>query len=146
MQGVYPSTNQAVVMARADGRSHLARRRADERGYAVVARGWRLAAAMEARRRKLGPFPADGRVSLAFWLVRHHRFDPSAWTMAAKWIEDGLTDAKVLASDRRNVYQVAGRVCQTEEESAAVLRRRAATVLDTGRPGMLVEFIPEETL
>jgi hypothetical protein len=75
---------------------------------------------------------------LWIWLIRHCKYDPSAWYLSAKQIEDGLCDAGVIGSDRFGVYATGGRCCQTTEEGRAVLLGR--DLLDTGRPGALVEI------
>ena len=77
-------------------------------------------------------------------MVLHCKYDPGAWALVGKWIEDGLADAKVLPSDRRNVYATGGRVLQTPEDGNALF----ASIGD-GPPlkaGVLVELREEAPL
>ena len=144
VQGQFPSTNNALAGARADARAnrpgHASRRarwRETPGGYTEAARWVRLVTKVAARRARLEPVPAALRVVIWFWMLGHYRFDSSAWYLPAKWIEDGLVDAGVLPSDRKNVYATGGRCLQTPEEG-----HHRFEWWD-GKPGVVVELRPE---
>jgi hypothetical protein len=74
------------------------------------------------------------------YLAGHERCDPDAWMLAGKWCLDGLADAGVLRSDRRDVYATGGRVFGTVEEARAFFDARDTVRPWCGRPGALVEI------
>jgi hypothetical protein len=96
-----------VRMHRWRGGAHV-----DDR-YADAAKEVRLRAFIAARQSRVPRFPEDARVRLRFSVMGHPRWDASGGMLAAKWLEDGLVDAKVLRSDRHNVSEVAVTVEQT---------------------------------
>lgn len=49
--------------------------------------------------------------------------DPDAWTWAGKHVLDGISDAKVIPSDRKNVYSTGGRCSQSLAEMRIYLAR-----------------------
>jgi len=59
----------------------------------------------------------------AIWLdwCGSGREDPDAWTVAEKPIVDGLVDARVFESDRRNVESVGGRCVSSRAEAEEIL-------------------------
>lgn len=67
-------------------------------------------------------------VSVWFDWYGSGREDPDAWTWAGKHILDGITDARVIPSDRKNVYSVGGRCAQSLAEMRMVLARAGAGV------------------
>lgn len=59
---------------------------------------------------------APWRLNVTVMVVGHWKHDPDAWTLLGKAAVDGLVDAGVVASDRRSVGIVAGRVCTSEAD------------------------------
>lgn len=105
------STNDALSLARAagfyQGRGGGGVVRGVD-GYAAAVGAMRIRAGLRARAAKLaGAVPPDRRARLRFTVCGHPRWDAAAGYLAAKWAEDGLTDAGVMASDRHNVAEVA---------------------------------------
>lgn len=81
--------------------------------YADAAKEVRLRAFLAARQSRVPRFPDDARVRLRFSVMGHSSWDATGGMLAAKWLEDGLVDAKVIGSDRHNVAEVAVTVEQT---------------------------------
>ena len=145
LPGAFPSTNELLSRQRADGwyaRDRADRPRGQRRAPAQSAaqdiRRIRDAANMHARSARLRPVI---RAHLRFLLIGRSKYDPSAWTLAAKPIEDGLVDAKVLGSDRFNVWEIGGR-CTRGEVDALFELARAGVVWNQRRApvGMLVRI------
>jgi hypothetical protein len=84
------------------------------------------------------------RVWLGFAMIGHRKMDPAAWYLPAKAIEDGLTDAGFLGSDRFDVLGTMGTVCKTEEEEAQLLAFAGCT--GAGVRGVLVMWWRESAL
>jgi hypothetical protein len=80
------------------------------------------------------------RVSVAIRIVGHERHDPDSWLLAGKAIVDGLVTAGVLASDRRDLCYVAGRVSTNKLESTMA---RLAIAAEADAPGAIVEITEE---
>lgn len=110
--GKVVATNEALSRLRAAGyadgfRDAMLKTGAwtDRRGkvndrYAEAARTGRLAMCAAVRRLNLGSVPKGCGVRLAFTVQGHEKMDTAAAFLAAKWMEDGLTDSGVLADDR----------------------------------------------
>jgi hypothetical protein len=123
----FPSTNDLLDMLRAEGyyegRGYGRKGGAPkppESSYSKAAREIRDAANMHARAARLRALPL---VSLRFELLGCARFDPSAWTLPAKSIEDGLVDARVIISDRFNVFDVSGRCVRGGDGGRGLIER-----------------------
>lgn len=106
-----------MYMARSHGRPPSA-------GFATQARNFRAATALAARRACIPATAPGERACVWIYLAGHTHYDPDGWTLAGKWIVDGLADAKVVRSDRKDVYAVGGRVLQTDEETRAFILAR----------------------
>lgn len=141
LPGKFPSTNDLLDMKRREGAYRAEGKR---RGRNVappisytgeVARirthAWACSRAAKLARVVLG--------KLDFVLVGVGRFDPSAWYLSAKAVEDGLVDAGVLASDRYNVWGTSGRCLPGGEHARLGLEGFGVKVV--GDPaGMLVSI------
>lgn len=53
-------------------------------------------------------------------VLGHGKHDPDAWYLLAKAAVDGLCDAGVILSDRRQIWSVLGRVMQRPDEDTMV--------------------------
>jgi hypothetical protein len=144
LPGVFPANNDLLSMARADGWYACEgkyRRKRGQRGsgrkpavsYADRVRGIRDAANMHARAARLAPVHL---CDLHFALIGQDKYDPSAWYLAAKAIEDGLADAGVFDSDRFGVRNLSGRCIRGAAEAVALLEGAALRVRSV--VGMLV--------
>jgi hypothetical protein len=128
LPGPFPTTNDLLDMQRAAGVYEGKRQAMRNGGFSVTAppafsfaaktREIRNDANMQARAARLKPMSRA-----AVWVdwCGSGREDPDAWTLAAKAILDGLVDAKVFGSDRRNVESVGGRCAGSAEEIREVL-------------------------
>lgn len=74
---------------------------------------------------------------LKFIMLGRGRYDPSAWYLSAKAVEDGLIDARLLASDRSDVLETAGRSV-TDEETARLLAEAFNVPRRARERGMIV--------
>jgi len=143
MPGDWPTTNQLLDLARAtgyyEGRAALLpseRRKRPARSYNQTLQKLRDATILAARARKL--FTVTQRVSLAFVHFGSGRRDASSWYLSAKAIEDGLVEAKVLASDRFDVAVTAGTSVAADDRLWRD-RVQVLTGIDTeGKVGMFV--------
>lgn len=140
VEGIYPSTNraldlrggEAVYLARSGGRAPRGE------SFSLWARTVRHAVAVQARA-SLDPVAEGWRAVIWIYLLEHCRMDADGWTIAGKWIVDGLADAGIVRSDRKDVYSVGGRAFGTKEEGKAFVGARDGLKW-TGRPGALVEL------
>ncbi len=128
LPGPFPTTNALLDMQRASG-VFEGKRQAMRRGgfsvtappkysFAATVREIRDAAKVHALAARLAPM---SRAAVWFDWCGSSREDPDAWTLAGKAIVDGLVDAKVFGSDRRNVESVGGRCCGSLNEIREVL-------------------------
>ncbi len=144
LPGQWPSVNQVLDYVRASGfYQGVAKGRGRTPGrrdaFAALVRGYRMRAKMEGKKQLQ---PIHGTARLAFYLVGHRRFDPGlSWSLSAKWVEDGLVDSEIIASDRFNVHAASGRTTQNRDEEKALFEERGLTY--SGQPGLLVEVVGE---
>jgi hypothetical protein len=98
----------------------------------------RNAAALHAR--AVGLKRLVGIWDLAVLVVGHGRHDPDAWMLAGKAILDGLVQAQIIGSDRKQIRLTSGTVLKYggELEICKALR------LQPGRPGCIVRLMPAE--
>lgn len=57
-----------------------------------------------------------GLVSVFVTVLGHWKHDPDGWLLLGKAAVDGLVDAGLMISDRRDLYSLGGRVTATREE------------------------------
>ena len=150
LPGDFPSTNEMLELARAEGfsrglrhyeRSKGKRQTPIHRPHANRIASIRAHAAAHARK-YLEPIPAERWVRLAFFLIGHPRYDADAWYLSAKPIADGLQDAGVIGNDAADVHSTEGRCVKSAEEAAALAGAERVGARWGGGPGMLVEVSP----
>lgn len=145
LEGSWMSSNKALDVQRATG-FYVGHGKATGRGretgaysYNTEVKSAEVRVWAAVRRQGIDTVPGDAQASLWIWLLKHCKYDPSAWTLASKWVEDALVRVGVLASDRRNVYAVGGRCCQSDAEGKSVLGWRGLAAYER-KAGMLVEI------
>ncbi len=136
--GRFKLTNQMLSDLRAAGfyagrARHGAAAKRCRDFFAAETQAIRLAVKAAAIREGIGIEPPPFRASIGLTVFGHQKHDPDAWYLFAKAAIDGLVDAKVLTSDRRNLGTVSGYVVQSGE---AVGRPKAA---DDG-PGVCIHL------
>jgi hypothetical protein len=122
MPGRFNLTNKMLSNLRAAGVARGRGIRGAVDYFAEETLAIRLAAASAARQydlARLVPVP-DTTCDVGVYVFGHRKHDPDAWYLLAKPAIDGLVNAGVFYSDRRQVHVVSGRVLQThfEEEAA----------------------------
>jgi hypothetical protein len=141
LPGDFPTTNKLLDLTRASGFytgkqvAEGRRARGNERDVNLTFRQIREATNFHARGRLK---PVDVAVPVLFVHFGSGRRDPSSWYLAAKAIEDGLVDAKILRSDRFYVTATAGRCVKADDPMWRGEVERLCDVDTGGREGMLV--------
>lgn len=141
IEGRWPSTNAVLALKASEARPRARHWHCDAAfSYAWWAREGRAAAMYAVRRHHLRPIEAGLVACVWIYLLHHTRYDPDAWTLCGKWFLDGIAQAGVIRSDRRDVYKVGGRAFATAEESDAFVGRIDDRLIPRGRAGALVEL------
>jgi hypothetical protein len=148
LPGIWPTTNDALDLQRADGFYQGVRKAmgyastgTPKQSYAQYAKWGRAVARTEGIRLRQSGWVPRGMVALHFTLVAaSKRPDRDAWTLAGKWATDGLVDARALPDDRDSVGLTSGRVVRREEEAVALFDRWNWQWRGL-RPGLAVEIL-----
>jgi hypothetical protein len=116
--GKFSLTNAMLSGIRAAEKFHGRRPKNWHDYYAEEVAAIRLAVKCAATRLGVEALRGEsGQVcKVGFEVVGHHKHDPDAWYLLGKAAIDGLVDATVFQSDRREVWLTWGRVLQTTLE------------------------------
>lgn len=142
LPGEFPTTNRLLDIQRAsgfyDGHGAVtgARRRKNALDFNKVVSEIRQRAKLQALGARLRP--VTSAVPLLFVHLGSGRRDPSSWYLSAKAVEDGLVDARVLASDRFCVTATAGRCAKASDPWWRAEIARLTGVDPEGKEGMFV--------
>lgn len=107
--GFYAGLREGMIRA---GKWRADAQQSGQDRYAAAAHQVRRRVAFQARAGHVQPVDPAARVALRFTAQGYPRWDASGAMLVAKWGEDGLVDAGVLASDRHNVASVTVTVVQ----------------------------------
>lgn len=133
--GRFDLTNKMLDNLRAAGRGGARPPRGFVDLFAEECRRIRWLTFKAAKEADLARQRSGGRCSLTYVVFGHRRHDPDAWLLLGKAATDGLRDARVFASDRHEVGEVRGYVCQSQRDETEAAR-------DMGKlapcPGLMV--------
>jgi len=142
LPGEFRLANQALSDMRAAGFANGSRYSPIRDRYSEQVAQVRASVVTMVRFAKVPTVPPDYCALVSMDVFGHGKADPDAACLLGKAVVDGLVEAKVIASDRRQIWSVPiSRVLQSsyeEELCAAIARRHGIELLEGARKGAVV--------